>query len=108
MRVPLSWLREYVDVADTVTPEDVLASLVSVGFEEEEVHTFAVTDGAVATSGISRRSWIGGGGRPVHHLLDPRTGEPVFSGIVQASALAPTASSLRSPTSATTLSTSMR
>jgi hypothetical protein len=31
MRVPLSWLREYVDVAAGTTPEDVLASLVSVG-----------------------------------------------------------------------------
>lgn len=40
MRVPLSWLREYVDVAPGTTPEDVLASLVSVGFEEEDVHTF--------------------------------------------------------------------
>lgn len=43
MRVPLSWLREYVDVADDVTPEDVLASLVSVGFEEEDVHGFGLT-----------------------------------------------------------------
>ncbi len=40
MRVPLSWLREYVDVAPDATPEDVLASLVSVGFEEEDVHGF--------------------------------------------------------------------
>ncbi len=40
MRVPLSWLREYVDVAPETTPEDVLASLVSVGFEEEDVHAF--------------------------------------------------------------------
>ncbi|MEV8266465.1 phenylalanine--tRNA ligase subunit beta [Microbacterium sp. NPDC076911] len=37
MRVPLSWLREYVDVAPEATPEDVLASLVSVGFEEEDI-----------------------------------------------------------------------
>ncbi len=40
MRVPLSWLREYVEVAPEATPEDVLASLVSVGFEEEDVHGF--------------------------------------------------------------------
>jgi len=57
----------------------------------ERLHTFALTRGAVATSGISRRSWIGPDGRPGHHLLDPRTGAPVFSGVVQASALAPTA-----------------
>ena len=42
MRVPLSWLREYVDVAPDATAEDVLASLVSVGFEEEDVHGFGL------------------------------------------------------------------
>ncbi|MCR2785978.1 MULTISPECIES: phenylalanine--tRNA ligase subunit beta [unclassified Microbacterium] len=40
MRVPLSWLREYVDVPADATPDDVLAALVSVGFEEEDVHGF--------------------------------------------------------------------
>lgn len=40
MRVPLSWLREYVDVAADATPDGILASLVSVGFEEEEIHGF--------------------------------------------------------------------
>ncbi|MFV0252481.1 MAG: phenylalanine--tRNA ligase subunit beta [Beutenbergiaceae bacterium] len=40
MRVPLSWLREYVDVPAEATPDDVLAALVSVGFEEEDVHRF--------------------------------------------------------------------
>lgn len=40
MRVPLSWLREYVDVPLESTPEDVLAALVRVGFEEEDVHRF--------------------------------------------------------------------
>ncbi|WP_308491332.1 phenylalanine--tRNA ligase subunit beta [Microbacterium terrisoli] len=43
MRVPLSWLREYVEVAPDVTPEDVLASLVAVGFEEEDVHRFEIS-----------------------------------------------------------------
>ena len=37
MRVPLSWLREFVEVPAEATPEDVLAALVSVGFEEEDV-----------------------------------------------------------------------
>jgi FAD:protein FMN transferase len=60
-------------------------------FGSERLHTFALARGAVATSGISRRSWIGGDGRPAHHLLDPSTGAPVFTGIVQATALAPTA-----------------
>ncbi len=55
------------------------------------LHTFAVTAGGVATSGIGKRSWLVAGGRPAHHLLDPGTGEPAFTGIVQATALAPTA-----------------
>ncbi|MFC4138790.1 MULTISPECIES: phenylalanine--tRNA ligase subunit beta [unclassified Microbacterium] len=43
MRVPLSWLREYVDVAPDATPEDVLAALVTVGFEEEDIHRFEIS-----------------------------------------------------------------
>ncbi|SJN47503.1 Phenylalanyl-tRNA synthetase beta chain [Microbacterium esteraromaticum] len=42
MRVPISWLREYVDVAAEATPEDVLASFLSVGFEEEDIHRFEI------------------------------------------------------------------
>lgn len=38
MRVPLSWLGEYVDVATDATPEDVQAALVRVGLEEEDIH----------------------------------------------------------------------
>lgn len=40
MRVALSWLREYVELPAEVTPEEVLAALVTVGFEEEDVHRF--------------------------------------------------------------------
>ncbi|MEV8134147.1 phenylalanine--tRNA ligase subunit beta [Microbacterium aurantiacum] len=43
MRVPLSWLREFVDVPVSATGEDVLADLVRVGFEEEEVLGFELT-----------------------------------------------------------------
>ncbi|GAA4779702.1 phenylalanine--tRNA ligase subunit beta [Microbacterium gilvum] len=43
MRVPLSWLREYVELPVGTTPEDVLAALVRVGFEEEEVVGFDLT-----------------------------------------------------------------
>ncbi|WP_456284899.1 phenylalanine--tRNA ligase subunit beta [Microbacterium sp. JZ101] len=43
MRVPLSWLREYVDLPQEATPEDVLAALVRVGFEEEDVVRFDLT-----------------------------------------------------------------
>ncbi|MRG61597.1 phenylalanine--tRNA ligase subunit beta [Agromyces sp. CFH 90414] len=40
MRVPLSWLAEYVELVPGTTPEDVQAALVRVGLEEEDVHTF--------------------------------------------------------------------
>jgi FAD:protein FMN transferase len=60
-------------------------------FGGDPLHSYELTDGAAATSGIGRRSWIDGDGRPAHHLLDPATGTPAFTGIVQATALAPTA-----------------
>ncbi|MET0989134.1 MAG: phenylalanine--tRNA ligase subunit beta [Glaciihabitans sp.] len=43
MRVPVSWLRDYVAVPSDATAEDILADLVKVGFEEEDIHTFGVT-----------------------------------------------------------------
>ncbi len=60
-------------------------------FEGSILHVFEEHDAGVATSGIGRRSWIGEDGLPAHHLLDPSTGSPAFTGIVQATALAPTA-----------------
>ncbi|UUT35114.1 hypothetical protein [Microbacterium elymi] len=53
MRVPLSWLREYVEVAPDATPEDVLAALVRVGFEEEDVHRFEVSGPVVVGQVLS-------------------------------------------------------
>ncbi|WP_237212315.1 phenylalanine--tRNA ligase subunit beta [Rothia nasimurium] len=38
MRVPLSWLREYAPVPADARAEDVMATLVKVGLEEEDVH----------------------------------------------------------------------
>jgi phenylalanyl-tRNA synthetase beta chain len=38
MRVPLSWLRELVDVPAGARGADVAASFVSVGLEEEALH----------------------------------------------------------------------
>jgi thiamine biosynthesis lipoprotein len=57
----------------------------------EPLHSLAVRGGGVATSGIGKRSWVGADGSPAHHLLDPSTGAPAFTGIVQATAQAPTA-----------------
>ncbi len=43
MRVPLSWLREFVDLPVDATPEDVHAALVKVGLEEEDIHRFELS-----------------------------------------------------------------
>ncbi len=43
MRVPLSWLAEYVELVPGTTPEEVHAALVKVGLEEEDVHTFEIS-----------------------------------------------------------------
>lgn len=43
MRVPLSWLAEYVDLPGDATPDSVMAELVKVGFEEEDSHGFDVS-----------------------------------------------------------------
>lgn len=43
MRVPLSWLAEYVDLPGDATTDSVMAELVKVGLEEEGSHRFDVT-----------------------------------------------------------------
>jgi thiamine biosynthesis lipoprotein len=58
-------------------------------FVDSIVHRFELTSGAVATSGIGRRSWVDADGSPAHHLLDAATGRPAFTGIVQVTAIAP-------------------
>ncbi|MDX6666196.1 MAG: FAD:protein transferase [Solirubrobacteraceae bacterium] len=60
-------------------------------FGDGTLERFALAAGGVATSGIGRRSWLDADGRPAHHLLDPATGRPAFTGIVQVTALAPLA-----------------
>jgi thiamine biosynthesis lipoprotein len=60
-------------------------------FDGSTLHTFQRRRTGVATSGIGRRSWLDRGGRPAHHLLDPATGRPAFTGLVQVTALAPSA-----------------
>jgi FAD:protein FMN transferase len=60
-------------------------------FGGDHIHELELTTGAIATSGIGVRSWKGPDGRPAHHLIDPASGRPAFTGLVQATALAPTA-----------------
>jgi FAD:protein FMN transferase len=57
----------------------------------EVAHTLRVRAGAVATSGIDARLWQRPDGDFAHHLIDPSTGEPAWTGLIAATALAPTA-----------------
>jgi thiamine biosynthesis lipoprotein len=60
-------------------------------FDGRSLHTFHLRRAGVATSGIGRRSWLDGRGRPAHHLLNPASGEAAFTGVVQVTALASSA-----------------
>jgi thiamine biosynthesis lipoprotein len=57
----------------------------------EVAHRLLLSAGAIATTGIDIRLWRDACGEPAHHLLDPSTGRPAWTGLVGATALAPTA-----------------
>jgi thiamine biosynthesis lipoprotein len=57
---------------------------------EQAAHEFKLRLGAVATSGIKTRLWRTDGGF-AHHLLDPSTGHPAWTGLLQATSLGATA-----------------
>lgn len=63
--------------------------LVGDPFGGDPIHELCLSEGAIATTGIGRRRWIGTDGEAAHHLLDPFSGEPAFTGIAQATAIAP-------------------
>ena len=46
-----------------------------------------IADGAAATSGLDARVWRLDDGRVAHHLIDPATGEPAWTGLVGATAV---------------------
>ncbi len=60
-------------------------------FGDGQIETMTVRGGAVATSGLSSRIWRNAEGKSAHHLIDPATGQPAFTGLVAATAAAPTA-----------------
>ncbi len=57
----------------------------------ERAHVLRLGSGAVATSGLNVRVWRGADGRYAHHLIDPSTGEPAWTGLIGATALGDTA-----------------
>jgi thiamine biosynthesis lipoprotein len=57
----------------------------------EAAEVLRLSGGAVATSGIGARLWRRADGSFAHHLLDPSTGEPAWTGLLAVTALADTA-----------------
>ena len=53
----------------------------------ERAHVLSVGHGGVATSGIDVRVWRSEGGGFAHHLLDPSTREPAWTGLIGVTAL---------------------
>lgn len=51
------------------------------------IGTIEVARGGIATSGLNVRIWRRPDGSYAHHLLDPSTGSPVWSGLIGATAL---------------------
>jgi thiamine biosynthesis lipoprotein len=58
--------------------------------DDGTAHEIELATGAIATSGLRTRLWSTPRGY-AHHLIDPGRGEPAWTGVIQASALAPTA-----------------
>jgi thiamine biosynthesis lipoprotein len=57
----------------------------------ERAHVLRLGIGGVATSGLNVRIWRNAEGRFAHHLLDPATGKPAWTGLVGVTALGDTA-----------------
>ncbi len=53
------------------------------------VAVVTVSDGAVATSSVMVNHWTAIDGRQVHHLVDPRTGEPGGAGLLSVTVAGP-------------------
>jgi FAD:protein FMN transferase len=59
-------------------------------FDDASNHRIELSAGAVATSGLRTRVWRTESAH-AHHLIDPGRGLPAWTGVIQATALAPTA-----------------
>ncbi|HEX3609831.1 MAG TPA: FAD:protein FMN transferase [Solirubrobacterales bacterium] len=71
-----------------VTPYEVLVEHPLTG---ERAFVLKLGSGAVATSGLNVRIWRDESGRYSHHLLDPASGDPAWTGLIGATALGDTA-----------------
>ena len=57
----------------------------------ETIRSVRLGGGGIATSGLNVRVWRDRQGGYAHHLLDPATGRPAWTGLVGVTALAPSA-----------------
>jgi thiamine biosynthesis lipoprotein len=91
------YTRFVVDCGGDIAVGGVGAQLEPVAIEVEHpltgecAHTLHLARGGIATSGLNVRIWRREDGTFAHHLLDPSSGEPAWSGLIGATALAPSA-----------------
>ena len=52
------------------------------GADDAPIAVVAMSAGAIATSSVRVRNWLGPDGRPVHHLIDPATRSPATTGLL--------------------------
>jgi thiamine biosynthesis lipoprotein len=57
----------------------------------ERSHVLRLSLGGIATSGLNVRIWRDADGRFAHHLLDPASGQPAWTGLIGVTALGDTA-----------------
>ncbi len=66
MRIPLSWLGEFVELPENTTPEQVHADLVRVGFEEESIRRFDISGPVVVGEVLSAEPEPQSNGKTIH------------------------------------------
>lgn len=78
------------DIACVGTPPDGawVVSIADPLAAARDIAVLALKNECVATSSRTYRKWLADG-RPAHHLIDPRTGEPAVTNIVSATVVAP-------------------
>ena len=57
--------------------------------DDDPIAVVAMPVGAIATSSVRIRNWLGPDGRPVHHLIDPATRSPATTGLLAVTVACP-------------------
>jgi FAD:protein FMN transferase len=78
-------------VGGTLAEADPIEIMVEHPLTGEHHYSLTLAEGGVATSGLDVRVWRRPDGRFAHHLLDPATGEPAWTGLLGVTALGATA-----------------